>query len=64
MGTMRGRRVSRYGRRGGKKGWGSGIFGGMAVRGESMSFLLLWGGLAFGARVADVGGCYASVRGY
>jgi len=37
MGTMRAKRASRYGRRGKSEGWGSGIFGGMAVRGESRS---------------------------
>lgn len=47
MGTMRARRASKYGRREKSKGWESGIFGGMAARGESMSFSLLFRRMPF-----------------
>lgn len=50
MVTTRGRRASRYGREEKSKGSGSGIFGGMAVREESMSFYLLLRGLPLYAR--------------
>ncbi len=41
MGITKEKRVNRYGRREGSKEWESGIFGGMAVRGESKSYSLL-----------------------
>jgi hypothetical protein len=53
MGTMRAKRASRYGRREGSKDWENGIFGGMAVRGESKSYSLLSRGMPFRARMVD-----------